>query len=79
MDPKAEKIAMTAPVFQEKSGKQWLMQFVLPGDYTLATAPIPNDTSITIKEIPRKKVAVLRYSGFLSEQSIDEKTVVAKH
>jgi len=41
MDIKAKEIAMTAPVFQEKSGKFWLMQFVLPSDYTLATAPIP--------------------------------------
>jgi DNA gyrase inhibitor GyrI len=74
MDTKAEEIAMTAPVFQEKSGKLWLMQFVLPANYTLATAPVPDDHSITLKEIPSKKVAVLRYSGFLSEQSIAEKT-----
>jgi hypothetical protein len=74
MDSKAEEIAMTAPVFQEKSDKLWLMQFVLPAQYTLATAPIPSDPSINLKEIPSKKVAVLRYSGFLSEQSIAEKT-----
>jgi len=74
MGSKAEEIAMTAPVFQEKSGKFWLMQFALPADYTLATAPIPDDSSITLKEIPSKKVAVLRYSGFLSEQSIADKT-----
>ena len=74
MDPKAEEIAMTAPVFQEKSGKFWLMQFVLPKEYTLDIAPVPTDTSITLKGIPSKKVAVLRYSGFLSEQSITEKT-----
>jgi DNA gyrase inhibitor GyrI len=73
-DTIAEEIAMTAPVFQEKADKFWLMQFVLPNDYTLATAPIPNDPFITVKEIPSKKVAVLRYSGFLSEQSIAEKT-----
>jgi effector-binding domain-containing protein len=74
METQSQEIAMTAPVFQEKSGKLWLMQFVLPSDYTLATAPIPGDSSINLKEIPSKKVAVLRYSGFLSEQSIAEKT-----
>jgi SOUL heme-binding protein len=73
-EPKAEEIAMTAPVFQKKSGKFWLMQFVLPSDYALTTAPIPEDPFITLKEIPSKKVAVLRFSGFLSEQSITEKT-----
>ena len=74
MDPKTEEIAMTAPVFQEKSGKLWLMQFVLPKEFTLDTAPVPTDATITLKEIPSKKVAVLRYSGFLSQQSIAEKT-----
>jgi SOUL heme-binding protein len=74
LESQPQEIAMTAPVFQEKSGKLWLMQFVLPSEYALVTAPTPDDPSITLKEIPRKKVAVLRYSGFLSEQSIAEKT-----
>jgi SOUL heme-binding protein len=73
-EKQAEEIAMTAPVFQEKSGKTWFMSFVLPADYTLATAPVPLDSTIVLKEVPSKKVAVLTYSGFLSEQVIDEKT-----
>lgn len=73
-EKQAEEIAMTAPVFQEKSGKTWLMSFVLPADYTLATAPVPMDPTIVLKEVPSKKVAVLTYSGFLSEQVIEEKT-----
>jgi hypothetical protein len=59
MEPQSQELAMTAPVFQEKSGKLWLMQFVLPAEYTLATAPIPDDSSITLKEIPSKKIIVL--------------------
>jgi effector-binding domain-containing protein len=50
------------------------MSFVLPVGYTLATAPVPLDSAIVLKEIPSKKVAVLTYSGYLSEQVIDEKT-----
>ncbi len=73
-EKQSEEIAMTAPVFQEKSGKTWFMSFVLPADYTLATAPVPLDCTIVLKEIPSKKVAVLSYTGFLSEQAIDEKT-----
>jgi SOUL heme-binding protein len=73
-EKQSEEIAMTAPVFQEKSGKTWFMSFVLPADYTLATAPVPLDSTIVLKEVPSKKVAVLSYSGFLSEQSIAEKT-----
>ncbi len=73
-EKQSEKIAMTAPVFQEKSDKTWFMSFVLPVDYTLANAPVPLDSSVVLKEVPSKKVAVLTYTGFLSEQTIDEKT-----
>jgi hypothetical protein len=73
-EAQAEEIAMTAPVIQEKSGQAWLMSFVLPAEYTLANAPIPLDPEITLKEVPSKKTAVLQYSGFLSEQGIEEKT-----
>lgn len=72
-EKQSEEIAMTAPVFQEKSGTTWLMSFVLPAEYTLATAPVPLDSAVILKELPSKKVAVLHYSGFLSEQVIEEK------
>ncbi len=65
-----EKMAMTAPVLQQKSGDVWLMAFVLPQAYTLATAPVPRDAQVLIKVIPEKKVAVIHYSGALSEQDI---------
>ncbi|MDO8938613.1 MAG: heme-binding protein [Methylicorpusculum sp.] len=63
---------MTAPVFQQKSAGKWRMAFVLPQEYTMATAPIPLDPAVIIKEIPAKKVAALTYSGSLSEQGIIE-------
>jgi DNA gyrase inhibitor GyrI len=69
-----EKMAMTAPVLQQKSGEVWLMTFVLPQGYTLATAPIPRDAQVLIKAIPEKKVAVIHYSGGLSEQGIKIKS-----
>ncbi|OYV16319.1 MAG: SOUL heme-binding protein, partial [Methylococcaceae bacterium NSM2-1] len=65
---------MTAPVIQQKSGPVWLMAFVLPQGYSLHTAPEPLDSSVVIKTIPDKKVAVIQYSGSLSEQSIEEKS-----
>lgn len=73
-----EEMAMTAPVIQEKSGQTWVMSFVLPAEYTLATAPIPLDPDITIKAVPGKKTAVLQYSGFLSEQTINAKSTELK-
>ena len=73
-EQEAETIAMTAPVIQQKSGTVWLMAFVLPSNYSVATAPVPLDPAVLIKEIPGKKVAVIRYSGSLSEQGIEENT-----
>jgi len=55
------------------------MAFVLPSDYSVATAPVPLDPAVLIKEIPGKKVAVIRYSGSLSEQAIEEKSEELKN
>ena len=74
-EQQAETISMTAPVIQQKSADStWLMTFVLPNEYSLLTAPIPLDPTVKITEIQSKKVAVLHYSGSLSEQGIKEKS-----
>ena len=73
-EQEAENMAMTAPVIQQKSGSVWLMAFVLPKGYSVSTAPAPLDPAVIINEIPGKKVAVIRYSGRLSEQGIEEKS-----
>jgi len=78
-EQEAETMAMTAPVIQQKSGSVWLMAFVLPSNYSVATAPVPLDLAVLIKEIPGKKVAVIRYSGSLSEQGIEEKSEELKN
>lgn len=72
--PQEETLDMTAPVFQQKNGSAWRMAFVLPEAYALSTAPEPLDPEILIKEIPNKNIAVLQYSGTLSEQGIVEQS-----
>ena len=59
----SEKIAMTAPVTQQASGDQYAVSFVMPAKYTLETLPAPTDPTVTVKEIPGYKAAVIRYSG----------------
>lgn len=66
----AAKIAMTAPVMQQSHGGIWLVRFVMPQQYTLATLPVPNSTRIKIIEIPAKKYVVLRFSGFNSDANL---------
>lgn len=69
---KGEKIAMTAPVQQVATDAGWLVAFVLPLEYTLATAPLPADARISLREVAPRTVAVLRFSGRWTDSNIDE-------
>lgn len=59
----SEKIAMTAPVQQQQSGAGWSVAFVVPGEYTLDTVPMPANPLVSIREVPGHLLAVHRYSG----------------
>ncbi len=64
------KLAMTAPVTQAAApGGGFLVQFVLPQDVTLDTAPEPLDARVQLREVPASRVAVIRYSGFWSQSN----------
>ena len=69
----SEKIAMTAPVNQQKSQDKYLVSFLMPAKYTMKTVPEPLDPTVTIKEIPARKMAVIRYSGTWSRKRYEEK------
>ena len=57
LEPQSSKIAMTAPVTLEpqsadanmQSAKQWLVQFVMPSQYTLATIPKPKNNAVSLR------------------------------
>ena len=74
MEPSAEKISMTAPVTMEKSNNQWRVHFVMPSKYTMATLPKPNNSAITIRQIPKRNYAVIRFSGFAGAQKVANMT-----
>ena len=63
----SERIAMTAPVNQVQSPWGFLVQFTMPASFTLATLPKPTDDRVHLREIPARRIAVLRYSGSWSE------------
>ncbi len=63
------KLKMTAPVTQTAVAEGFLVQFVLPKDVTLSTAPEPLDARITLRVIRSSLVAVIRYSGFWSDSN----------
>ena len=68
----ARTLEMTAPVTQAAAGDAHVVQFVLPKGVTPANAPVPNDARIRIREVPARRVAVVRFSGFWSEANYAE-------
>ncbi|WP_338844977.1 heme-binding protein [Massilia sp. W12] len=67
--PAGEKIQMTAPVGQQRVEDQWAVSFMMPQTYTLSTLPQPKDESVTLRQVPAQKMAVVRYSGTWSEKN----------
>lgn len=69
-----EQIAMTVPVETARSDDDSVyMRFFLPEKYDSDTAPKPLDERVTIVSVPQQTVAVLRFSGFGSEETVNEK------
>ncbi|MGI9461764.1 MAG: SOUL family heme-binding protein [Alphaproteobacteria bacterium] len=76
----SEKIAMTAPVIQElTSGGQWIVQFIMPAEYTMATLPVPNNSKVRLLSVPAKKWAVIKFSGLWSDRAINQKWAVLQN
>ena len=69
-----EKIAMTAPVTQQGDGGNWRVRFVMPASYTLETLPKPNNATVALKEIPRGRRAVIRFSGLAGKERLAQHT-----
>ena len=79
----SEKIAMTAPVVMEKSmeksmeknaGETYRVHFVMPSQYTMATLPKPINPKVTLREVTAQKMAVIRFSGFSTDEKVRIKT-----
>jgi len=68
------KIAMTAPVnFVETDSGKTRMSFSMPAGYNLKNLPRPQSRQILIHEEPARQMAVLQFSGFANNRSIDAK------
>jgi hypothetical protein len=84
MQPQSQAgaIAMTAPVVLQAASEtmglagaqRWRVHFVMPSQYSMATLPTPNSDSVTLREVPARRVAVAKYSGFNTEGRIEEET-----
>lgn len=67
-----QQIAMTAPVIME-FGDNTKMSFVMPSQYKIGDLPQPNSSEVKLVKAAPKKFAVLRFSGFASDEKINRK------
>ncbi len=66
--PGGEKIAMTAPVGQQRRQDQWAVSFMMPASFTMETLPQPKDPLVSLRQVPARRLAAVRYSGTWSEE-----------
>jgi hypothetical protein len=71
-EPASEKIAMTAPVGQEQTEQGWRFSFMMPASYTMETIPQPVNEAVTLREVPARRMAAVRYSGRWTRAGFDK-------
>ena len=73
------RMAMTAPVTQQSAADGGMrVQFVLPKDVTLASAPEPLDARVQLRQVPAAPWAAIRYSGTWSQANYEEHLAALK-
>ena len=73
------KIEMTAPVVQTPTQNGFLVQFMMPAAYTLATLPELTDARVKLRQVAGKTVAAHQYSGGWSQNNYDEHLNILKN
>lgn len=68
-----EKISMTAPVTQQKTGADWTVQFIMPSKYSLSDLPKPDNAEVTLREIPARKRIAIQFSGKQTDELLAAK------
>ena len=67
--PVQEKIKMTAPMGQQRVEKGWAVSFMMPSSYALNTLPEPVDPGVSLRRVPGRRMAAVRYSGRWTEEA----------
>ena len=74
----SEKIAMTVPVTQTEDNKEMVMQFYLPANFTIDTAPIPTNPKVELVKIKEGHFAVIKYSGRFNQRNFQKHKNILK-
>ena len=68
--PRSESIPMTAPVATERTGDETEMAFYLPEEYTVESAPVPDDPAVTVEREPSRTLAVFSFSWYATDERV---------
>ncbi|MGV8175701.1 MAG: SOUL family heme-binding protein [Methanothrix sp.] len=68
---KGEKIEMTAPVVTMNTEEGMFMAFIMPERFDMQSIPKPSSSLVEIQLIEPRKLAVIRFSGYMSQGSYD--------
>ncbi len=67
----SEKIAMTAPVIQQKRDNEWVILFVMPSKFNESNIPQPMNKEVAIQTRSKTKYIVIQFSGTTSKSNLD--------
>lgn len=54
------------------------MSFVIPSKFDESTVPLPNDSSVALRRIPPRLVAVLPFSGVVTDEAVYQRVQTVK-
>ena len=66
------EIAMTVPVTQSARREKFAVQFVMPSEYELDELPVPLDERVEIREVPARRVAAIQYTGRYTKKNYEK-------
>ena len=67
-------IAMTAPVTQQSAGDAWTVRFIMPKSWSMETLPIPNDPRISLRPCPARRFVAITFSGLATSNVLQTRT-----
>lgn len=69
---KGEKIEMTAPVVTMNTEEGMFMAFIMPQRFDMQSIPRPSSSLVKLKLVEPRKLAVIRFSGYMSQGSYEK-------
>ena len=56
------------------SARRWRIHVVLPRRYRMSVLPRPNNPAVTVRDVPAKRYAVVKFSGLTGAEKLQQKT-----